>query len=281
MRDVEAAELRSIVSDYQRDGYAYVRGLFTAADLAPLIDALDQGGASPGGFSVTDSTGGQQELSVWMHLGDDLIGVIPRLAPMAALVEAVVGEGVAHWHSKLSWKRPGSDARWDWHQDYGFWVDEGVERSDMCTVAIALGPITETNGCMRLVRGSHLLGRIDVVPVGETMASDPAVVDSTIGRLDVELCELALGDVVVFHSNTLHSSGPNQSPLPRTMLMSSYNAVTNAPSVPAAGREHRPLEIVAASALRSGWSSVFGPSVFIDSLTTGMDQGYAITLHDG
>lgn len=280
MRDVSPSELTTVADSYERDGFAYVRNLFTETDLAPLIAALDAGGASPGGFSVTDSKGGQQELSVWMHLGDDLIGIIPRLAPMAAIAEAVIGGPVTHWHSKLSWKRPGTTSLWDWHQDYGFWFAEGVARPDMCTIAIAMGPVTEANGCMRLVSGSHRLGRLDVVPVGKSQASDPEVVDQALAQSDVELCELALGDVVVFHSNTLHSSGPNQSATPRTMLMSSYNAVSNPPSDPADGRVGTALDVVRSSAVTTGWSEVFGPSAFVDPLATGTDQGYSITVHN-
>lgn len=279
MRTLEPGELEAIAERYDEHGFAYARGVFDEADLAPLNAALDAGGASPGGFSVTDSQGGQQELSVWMHLGDDLIGVMPRLASMAAIAEAVIGETVAHWHSKLSWKRPGTTSLWDWHQDYGFWFAEGVARPDMCTIAIALGPVTEVNGCMQLISGSHRLGRLDVVPVGESQASDPEAVAEALVDSPVELCELAAGDVVVFHSNTLHSSGPNQSNLPRTMLMSSYNAVSNAPADPATGRVGTALDVVPDSALESGWQAVFGPSAFVDPLETGTDQGYSIAIH--
>lgn len=278
MHDLSGNEIEALVDDYERDGYAFVRQMFTADDLAPLIDALDEGGASPGGFTVRDSTGERQELSLWTRLGTDFIGVIPRLEPLVQIVEAVIGEATYHWHSKLSWKRPGTNSRWDWHQDYGFWADEGVERPAMCTVAIALGPVDEANGCLRLVRGSHHLGRIDVTDVGESMASDPLAVDAALASLPVDLCELDCGDVVIFHSNTLHGSGPNNSDVPRTMLMSSYNAVSNPPSAPLdPGHAFHPLHVLPPSALSDGWTEVFGPSVFINPVETGYNQGYSIT----
>lgn len=271
-------ELDDLLTDYERDGYAYVRDMFAADELAPLIDALDDGGASPGGFTVRDSTGERQELSLWTRLGADFIGVLPRLEPLVQIVEAVIGEPAYHWHSKLSWKRPDTKSRWDWHQDFGFWAGEGVERPTMCTVAVALGPVTEANGCMSLVRGSHHLGRLDIVEVGESMASDPVAVDVALETLPVDLCELETGDVVIFHSNTLHGSSPNTSDLPRTMLMSSYNAVANPPAKPLdPGHAFHALHVLPASALHDGWGDVFGPSVFVDPLATGYDQGYSIT----
>ena len=176
MRELSDGEVSGVVDDYERDGYAYVRSMFSTEELAPLIEALDEQGASPGGFTVRDSTGGRQELSLWTRLGTDFVGVLPRLQPLVQIVEAVIGERVYHWHSKLSWKRPRTTSLWDWHQDYAFWAGEGVAEPDMCTIAIAVGRVEEANGCMRLVSGSHHLGTLDLVGVGQSQGSDPDVV---------------------------------------------------------------------------------------------------------
>lgn len=270
-------ELANLKADYESQGFAYVRSMFTPEDLAPLAGALDNG-AAPGGFFVIDSQGGKQELSVWLHLGRDLIGVIPRLEPVVELAAGVIGGPVYHWHSKLSWKRPNTTSLWDWHQDYGFWADEGVARPDMCTIAIALGPVKESNGCMRLVRGSHHLGTLDVVGVGQSMGSDPAAVEAALTSHSIELCELDPGDVVVFHSNTLHGSGPNESTLPRTMLMISYNAIANPPAAPRhPGYRPDEMEILPGRAITDGWDEVFGETGFIDPSAEGLDQGYSTT----
>jgi len=281
MRTPTEQELSVLARSYRRDGFAYVRNLFNPGELEPLAKALDDG-ASPGAFAVADSAGGRQELSVWMHLGNDLIGVIPRLGPMVAVATAAIGEPVYHWHSKLSWKRPNTTSRWDWHQDFGFWADDGVDRPDMCTVAIAVGPVNRANGCMQLIRGSHLGGRLDVVAVGQARGTDPTAVDGLLTDNDVELCELAPGDAVVFHGNTLHSSGPNQTDTPRTMLMSSYNALSNPPSAPRAEayRPH-PLDELPAGAIADGWHQVFGSSTFLDPMSDGIDQGYSIDSAGG
>ncbi len=275
MRSLSDAERRQVIADYDRDGYAYVRGMFDAHDLAPLAASLDDGSA-PGAFAVTDSQGGKQELSVWLDLADDLIGVIPRLQPIVDLAETAVDDRVYHWHSKLSWKRPHARSLWDWHQDYAFWAENGVARPHMCTIAVAIGPVTEANGCMRLVRGSHRLGALPITPVGEGQGTDPDAVATALADHDTERCELASGDVVVFHSNTLHSSGPNESDVPRTMLMMSYNAVSNAPTAPLhPGYALSELDVLPLEALASGWTDVFGATAFVDPAAEGLDQGYA------
>lgn len=277
MRQLNEAELADLVADYDRDGFAYVRSMFSVEELAPLADRLDPEGAAPGGFSVTDSEGGRQELSVWLELGDDLVGVIPRLAPLVDIAAAVIGGQVYHWHSKLSWKRPHTGSLWDWHQDYAFWVNDGVADPDMCTIAIAVGRVEEANGCMRLITGSHHLGTINVVDIGPSQGADPDAVATALESHAVELCELDPGDVVVFHSNTLHGSGPNQSDAPRTMLMSSYNAVSNPPTEPRnAGYLPDEMSVLSAQAIAQGWTEVFGATAFIDPDRDGMDQGYSV-----
>jgi len=274
MRSLSEHEIDIVARDYARLGFAYVRQMFTTAELAPLAAALDEG-AAPGGFSVPDSLGGKQELSVWLELGDDLIGVIPRLAPLAEIASRLVGDDVYHWHSKLSWKRPFANTLWDWHQDFAFWTREGAAQPNMCSIAIAIGPVTEANGCMRLVPGSHLLGTLDLVDIGPSQGTDPAAVEMALETRGQELCELEPGDVVVFHSNTLHASGPNESDVPRTMLMASYNAVSNAPRTEDSHYRLRPFPVVPATAIEDGWTDVFGDTPLIDPEAEGLGQGYA------
>ena len=199
------------------------------------------------------------------------------MQPLIEIASAVVGGPVYHWHSKLSWKRPRTTSRWDWHQDYAFWAGEGVAEPDMCTVAIAVGRVDEANGCMRLVRGSHHLGTIDVVGVGQSQGSDPEVVATALESHSVEFCEMDPGDMVVFHSNTLHGSGPNESDIWRTMLMISYNALSNPPSAPKnPGYLPDVVEVLPAQALSDGWVDVFGETSFIDPALDGLGQGYSI-----
>lgn len=274
MRELSERELATVVDDYNRDGFAYARSMFTVDELAPLADALDDG-AAPGGFTVPDSQGGRQPLSAWIELGDDFVGVLPRLAPVVAIAEAVVGGPVYHWHSKLSWKRPNTNTLWDWHQDYPFWAREGVAAPDMCSIAVAVGPVTRANGCMQLVAGSHHLGPLDIVDLGPTQSADTVAVAEALNTHALEYCELEPGDAVVFHSNTLHSSGPNESDTPRTMLMASYNAVSNPPSAPRnPGYAFAPLRVVPAASVTNGWSAVFGDTPFVDPERDSMDQGY-------
>jgi ectoine hydroxylase len=251
---------------YERDGFVRLPGFFAPDEIAPLAEACRADPEVEGALlAVADSAGNPQEVTTWTHLSDDLVGVMPRLARIVEAAEDLVGGPAYHWHSKLSMKKPGSAGRWDWHQDYGYWYHEGVLRPDMTTCTIAVDPAFPENGCLKLVRGSHRLGRMDHKRVGEASGVDPERLALVLEGFEIVECVMQPGDAVFFHSNTLHASGPNVSPSPRTLLHCSYNAADNEPYV-GEGQEHhkfRPLEKLPDSAVREGkYSTVFTNQAF-------------------
>jgi hypothetical protein len=269
---------------YGRDGYLFVPGLFAADEIAPLQAACradpEIGGALQ---AVADSSGNPQEVVSWSRLSDDLVGLFPRIARLVEMSEELIGAPVYHWHSKLSMKKPGSAGRWDWHQDYGYWYYEGCLKPDMLTCMIAVDPSSRENGCVQLVRGSHLLGRIDHARVGEASGADPERLAEIMKTHDVVDAVLQPGDAAFFHCNTLHASGPNDSDRPRTLLHCSYNAVANSPFI--AGQEHHayaPLAKLPDGAVRDGaYASAFDRQEFFAAAdkTAVNRYGYRMLKH--
>jgi len=74
---------------------------------------------------------------------------------------------VCHFHSKLMQKEPKVGGAWEWHQDYGYWYQNGVLRPDLCSVSIAVDAATRENGCMQVLKGSHKMGRVDHIQSGD------------------------------------------------------------------------------------------------------------------
>ena len=109
---------------------------------------------------------------------------------------------------------------------------------------VALDPATRENGCLKVVPGSHLLGRFDHGRVGGQAGADQERVNAAIGRLGVKYCEAPAGSALFFHGNTFHSSEANLSDKPRRAYICCYNALSN---VPYGGGGHgRPVPIVLA-----------------------------------
>ena len=229
------------VAAFHRDGFVIRRGLFSQDEIGPLMEACradpDVDGSVVG---IADSQGNMQEVVTWTDLteGEFLCDII-RLERMVDATEQLLEQPIYHWHSKLSMKRPGALGRWDWHQDYAYWYHEGCLYPDMLTVTVALDKCDESNGCLRLIEGSHKFGRIEHGKVGQAVGVDQERLALIERRHKVVSCEMEPGDVVFFHANTLHASGPNVSDRPRTLLHLSYNTVANSPFIAdGAGQDH-------------------------------------------
>ncbi len=215
---------------FWRDGYVIKRGFFDAEEIGLLQAAIAADEAIHRHVvAVNDSKGASTELALWNHPGDDLFGAFARCIRMVEGAEKLIGGEVYHYHSKLTMKRPRVGGAWDWHQDYGYWYNNGCLYPDMLSVAIAVDRATEENGCLQMIRGSHKLGRLDHGRVGGQTGVDADRLAVVLERLPRDLMIMEPGDACFFHANTLHASEQNRSDKPRNVLLCCYNAAWNDP----------------------------------------------------
>ncbi len=272
------------VADYHRDGFVIARGWFSQNEIRPLYDAYRDDPTIGGSlYGMLDRAGKPHPINIWVDLGDDIIGLIPRMPRMVDSAEKIFGEPCYHWHSKFTNKPPGCHARIDWHQDYVSWYDDGVMFPTMLTVGVALEDASQENGCLQVVRGSHLMGLLN----HEDRDNFDARVKAAKESLGLVYCDLKQGDAVFFHSNTLHGSGPNNSASSRLMLFTSYNAASNEPVDGIIGdnkkgrfmgitpdeRKFRPIEKVSDDVLENGaFLSAFDHTPFKEPIGTPDDS---------
>ena len=220
------------VARFHRDGYLHKPALFDAEEVALMRRAL----ASDESFrdrrntmAMRDAEGSVTTTVLWTDPGDDLFGAIARCGRVAGGAERLLGGEVYHYHSKLTLKAPETGGAWNWHQDYGYWYFNGNLFPDMLSVFVAIDPATEENGCLRVIRGSARMGRLDHALVGGQLTADPERVAHAVERLEVVACEMAAGDALFLHCNTLHGSSKNTSAQSRNVLLCCYNAARNDP----------------------------------------------------
>jgi len=215
---------------FQRDGYVLKRAIFDREEMALLAEAIAvDTGIAANIVSLNDGAGGSTELALWNQPGDDLFGAFARCARVVDGMERLLGGEVYHYHSKLTMKRPFEGGAWNWHQDYGYWYHNGCLFPDLASVAVAVDRSTRENGCLEVLRGSHLLGRIEHDRVGGQTGADIARVEQAMKVLDHVAVEMEPGDALFFHCNTLHRSSQNRSDRPRNILLCCYNRASNNP----------------------------------------------------
>lgn len=239
------------------DGYVFKRSMLSPEEVALANRVIETDPAIRGSrLKLADAQGGSTELALWNHPGEDVFGMIARSERVAGGAERLLGGEAYHYHSKLTMKRPGGGRRWEWHQDYGYWYQNGCLYPDMLSVAVALEPATRENGCMQVLRGSHALGRIEHGRVAGQTGADPERVEEALRRLELVHCEMSPGDALFFHANTLHCSAANLSERSRNLLICCYNKATNDPYKPHHHPGYTPLAKVPDEAVLAAGAKV-------------------------
>jgi len=231
---------------FQQDGFIIVRGLFDEFAIAGLRSySKGDRGLADESYVRRDSEGAETRLALKNDLDDSCpYTAIVRSSRVAGTMAQLLGSEVYHYHHKMILKEPHVGGAWEWHQDYGYWYNFGCLYPDMGSCMIAVDRATKVNGCLQVLAGSHLLGRIDHVKIGEQTGADPARTEAAMARFRLEYCELNPGDAVFFHANLLHRSDRNVSDQPRWTLICCYNTRHNDPIV-RNGRHpnYSPLEV--------------------------------------
>ncbi len=238
----------SDVASFARDGFVIKRSFFTEQEVAALLNSFNVDSAiRTRAYGVDDGMGGATEIALWNEPGEDSFGAIARGERLVRSAERLLGGEVYHYHSKITMKRPGSGGTWVWHQDYGYWYSNGCLCPDMLTVAVPLTVNNADNGCLNVLAGSHRMGRVNHGFVGQQTGADPARVLEAEKRLPRVAFEAVPGDVMFFHSNTLHTSAPNHSDTDRHLLLVAYNTRANDPYLDHHHPRYRPIALLADS----------------------------------
>ena len=248
-------------AQFEADGYILARGFFDAEETALLQTAVDQDPEIRGHFyDRGDAEGMTTKMAVWNHPGDHIYGRAARVQKMVDTMEDLLGDEVYHYHSKITAKEPREGGAWEWHQDYGYWYNNGCLFPYMASAMIALDKCTKENGCLQVLKGSHHLGRIDHgLLEGTQVGADLRHVEEAQSRLDLVYCEMEPGDVLFFHCNTLHRSDQNRSDSRRWTLICCYNAARNNPYIEHHHPQYTPLEKLEDSAIKEAGLRLMDP----------------------
>jgi len=129
--------------EYESDGFVLARKMFDDEETSLLRRAARQDRElDQHSFGRGDGEGGRVRLSLWNHPGDTLYGMFARCRSVVDSAERLLGGEVYHYHSKMIMKDAKVGGAWTWHQDYGYWYQNGVLAPLLTSAFIAVDPAT-------------------------------------------------------------------------------------------------------------------------------------------
>ena len=216
-------------NNFSNDGYIIKKNLFSEDEINKLKKFIESSSDKKNDARETRSSTGKLSITLWDHPSDDLFGKFSTNERIVKLMEEYLGDEVYHYHSKIIWKKPG-DGGFDWHQDYGYWYHNACLYPDMGSCFIMLDRATKENGCLKVLKGSHKVGRIGhgVSDTPEQTADMERIAELE-KRHERVYITAEPGDVLFFHANLLHSSDANKSGESRRTLIVCFNTKSNNP----------------------------------------------------
>ena len=232
-------------NSFTNDGYIVEKNLFSEDEINKLKKFIESSSEKKNESRETRSSTGKLNITLWDHPSDDLFGKFSTNERIVKPMEEYLGDEVYHYHSKIIWKKPG-DGGFDWHQDYGYWYHNACLYPDMGSCFIMLDKATKENGCLKVLKGSHKVGRIGH-GISDTpeQTADMERITELEKRHESVYITAEPGDALFFHSNLLHSSNENKSNDSRRTLIVCFNTKSNNPYKDSSHASYSPLQVSA------------------------------------
>ncbi len=231
------------IEDFRRDGYLIAEKAVTADELAALRADIagwveeSRGHDAPFGEPTIDGRPRHD-------LGPDHSAEHPALrrinnpsdvsaafaavmenAGMVDMVADLVGPDVKFHHCKVNLKLPGTNTEVLYHQDFAYTPHSN---DDIVTALLMLDDMTEENGCLMVVPGSHKGPVHSLFQEGRFTGFIEAATVAELKRDEVAITGKA-GSVCLMHTRLAHGSAANLSGTPRGLYICVYTAADAVP----------------------------------------------------
>ena len=219
-----------MVSDFKEKGFCLEKNVFTpdavqilSSEFDRIVSQLQRSGEyinARWGSELTKEIEYSETEVIHTHNVQSYSAEMMRMIQDERLLdtaEKLIGQDIILHHSKLFLKPPDKGSAFPLHQDWSYFP---TEKNSMIAAVVHLSESDEQIGCMRIVPGSHKLGKVE-------KTDGHSFVKGIHDRYQLEDAEPIIagpGDVVFFHCCSLHGSMQNVSKRPRkTVLVQLYS----------------------------------------------------------
>ena len=229
------------LAGYWRDGYAVIRGFFSANEIGGVSVAVDQlyaeGVAHRRCFrqgnlfynvACSDDDQPLVRMVQWPSYHQPLLNSVRLDGRFAELLEPLIGRDLKQIINQVHWKVPGSLGDFAWHQDSKSRRPAEAFRNlanSYVQTGLAIDPHTPESGCLRFIPGSHLRGNLRMG--SETHSLGAAMREAELRAVGLSAGEaidvlLEPGDLALWSPYLVHGSGTNRSNHLRRFYINGY-----------------------------------------------------------
>ena len=239
---------------YEQNGFLFIENVFSADEIATLrreAETLRQEGAAQED-TIKEASSNAVRSVFRIHEKNRTYLDLMADDRLASIAEHILNDEVYIHQSRVNFKPAFKGKEFYWHSDFETWhTEDGMPRMRALSMSITLSENTPYNGPLMLVPGSH---KKFISCVGETPddnyknslkaqkygTPDQESLTAMIRKHGLAAPTGPAGSVLIFDCNTLHGSGNNITPFPRSNAFFVYNSMQNRVVAPFAANSPRP-----------------------------------------
>ena len=226
------------INRFDEEGYLFFPNLFSQKEMKYLVDAVPKLYEKREEYNFREKDSDAVRTNFAAHLYSEPFAKLARHPRMIKPVEELLGEQLYMHQFKINGKMAFEGDVWQWHQDYGTWMnDDLMPTARAMNVAIFLDEVTEFNGPLLFIPGSHKKGVIkashDLTTTSYPLWTlDNNLISQLVNRAGGKKGGIVspkgpAGSVIFFHGCLVHASSNNLSPFNRISVYLSLCAVSN------------------------------------------------------
>ena len=222
------------IERFRDDGFLILPSLFSQEEVEVLNAELPRLFAErrPENFREKESDAVRTAMA--LHQRSDVYASLVRHPRLVEPASQLLGEDLYVQQVKVNAKEAFSGDVWQWHYDFATHRGEdGVPEPLALNLHILLDEVTEFNGPLVFIRGSHKRGPVPATLDTDTTSYPLWVIDNeTVTSLVAEGYLVSAkgppGTALIFGDTLVHGSSINMSPWPRMIFSLILNPVSNA-----------------------------------------------------
>lgn len=149
--------------------------------------------------------------------------------PIGDIAEDILGPVVRFYQSKLNFKNPKGGTEVKWHQDKPYFPHTN---DSVITIGVYLDDCSDEQGPLEIIKNSH---KREVISHYENEKWIGNISDSNLNKIELDKKKIlkgAAGSVTIHNYRTIHGSKPNNSELPRPLMLYVLSSGDSVPFTP-------------------------------------------------